>query len=55
MATSSAGFHEAEEHLTLGTRDMHRALMNLDVKCGYTRYRNCSSPIYAPVHFAMAI
>src|SRR5919108_6004135 len=29
MATSSAGFHEAEEHLTLGTRDMHRALASL--------------------------
>jgi ferritin-like protein len=29
MATSSAGFHEAEEHLTSGTRDMHRALVSL--------------------------
>jgi ferritin-like protein len=29
MATSSAGFHEAEEHLTPQTQDMHRALVSL--------------------------
>ena len=29
MATNSAGYHEAEEHLTAGTRDMHRALVSL--------------------------
>jgi ferritin-like protein len=29
MATNSAGYHEAEEHLTPGTRDMHRAFVSL--------------------------
>ncbi len=29
MAQSSAGFHEAEEHLSARTRDLHRALVSL--------------------------
>jgi ferritin-like protein len=29
MATNSASYHEAEEHLAPGTRDMHRALVSL--------------------------
>jgi uncharacterized protein len=29
MAGSSAGFHEAEEHLTPFTRDLHRAIVSL--------------------------
>jgi ferritin-like protein len=29
MSTESQGFHEAEEHLTPLTRDMHRALVSL--------------------------
>jgi ferritin-like protein len=29
MASSSAGFHESEQDLTLETRDMHRAVVSL--------------------------